>query len=98
MNHLHRTDEFDRWLCSLRDPRARARIQGRLQRLAEGNPGDVKAAREGVSEMRIDCGTGYRVYFTRRGRVLVVLLRGGGKGTQDSDVIRAIRQVRELKE
>ncbi len=98
MLELRKTDEFATWLDDLRDVRARARIQVRIQRLAHGNPGDVKPVREGVSEMRIDYGPGYRVYFTRRGNVLVVLLCGGDKRTQDADITRAVRLARELKE
>ena len=77
---------FDRWLMRLRDVRARARIQMRLDRLALGNPGDVKPVGEGISEMRIDYGPGYRVYFCHQGSALIVLLCGGDKTTQAADI------------
>ena len=71
-----------RWLDALRDVRGRARIQARLERLAAGNPGDVAPVGEAVSELRIDVGPGYRVYFTRRNRAVIILLAGGSKHTQ----------------
>ena len=83
---MKKTDVFAQWLDELRDIRARARVQARIQRLAAGNPGDVKPVGEGVSEMRIDYGPGYRVYFTRRGNEVVILLAGGDKSTQDTDI------------
>ena len=86
MVELIKSDTFDRWLRDLRDIRAAARIQVRLDRMAAGNPGDVKAVGDGVSEMRIDYGAGYRVYFTRHGALIVVLLCGGDKSTQDKDI------------
>ena len=78
--------------------RLRARIQARLDRLAEGNPGDVKPVGEGVSELRIDYGPGYRVYFKARGRTVVILLAGGDKRTQSQDVKIALRVARDLSE
>ena len=98
MIDLRKTDRFVRWLDGLRDLRARARIQARLDRLAEGNPGDVKPVGEGVSELRIDYGPGYRVYFKSRGRTVVILLAGGAKGTQSQDIEVALRLARELSE
>ena len=89
---------FTDWLIALADRRAAARIQARLDRLALGNPGDVKPVGEGVSEMRIDYGPGYRVYFTRRGVLLVLLLCGGDKSTQAKDIAQAKRLAKELKE
>lgn len=86
MIEILRSDEFDLWLADLRDDRARARIQARILRLSLGNPGDVKPVGEGISEMRIDHGPGYRVYFWQRGEVLVLLLCGGDKSTQDKDI------------
>jgi putative addiction module killer protein len=74
----------------------RARITARLRRLSLGNPGDVKSVGGGVSEMRIDHGPGYRVYFVRRGDLIVVLLCGGDKRTQDRDIARAIRLAQEI--
>ncbi|MCX7070488.1 MAG: type II toxin-antitoxin system RelE/ParE family toxin [Gammaproteobacteria bacterium] len=80
---------FDRWLASLQDRQARAKVLARILRLSLGNPGDVKAVGQGVSEMRIDHGPGYRVYFTQHGPVVVVLLCGGDKSTQDKDIAQA---------
>lgn len=85
-----KTTEFDAWLTGLRDAQAVARITARIDRLAAGNPGDVKRLGSSVSEMRIDYGPGYRVYYTQRGSVLVLLLCGGDKRTQDADIKRAI--------
>lgn len=82
----------------LRDLRARARIQARLDRLAEGNPGDVRPVGEGVSELRIDYGPGHRVYYKARGRTVVILLAGGDKRIQSQDVKIALRLARELSE
>ena len=98
MIQLRKTDRFARWLDELPDIRARARIQARLDRLAEGNPGDVKPVGEGVSEVRIDYGPGYRVYFRARGRTIVILLAGGTKRTQPQDIKIALRLARELSE
>jgi putative addiction module killer protein len=95
MVELRKTERFARWIDGLRDRRARARIQARLDRLAEGNPGDVKPVGEGVSELRIDYGPGYRVYFKARGRTVVILLAGGDKRTQSQDVKIALRLARE---
>jgi putative addiction module killer protein len=94
---IHKTEPFARWLDGLRDIRARARIQVRIERLAAGNAGDVKAVGEGVSELRIDYGPGYRVYFTMRGRELVILLAGGDKRTQSADIRTALRLARNLQ-
>ena len=76
MIELRKTETFAHWLDDLRDLRARARVQVRIERLAAGNAGDVKAVGEGVSELRIDYGPGYRVHFTKRGRAVVILLAG----------------------
>ena len=86
---LIKSETFDRWLKDLRDIRAAARIQVRLDRMATGNPGDVKSVGDGISEMRIDYGPGYRAYFMRRGSLTVVLLCGGDKSTQDKDIAQA---------
>ena len=86
MIDMKKTDIFIQWLDELRDIRARARIQARIERLAAGNPGDVKPVGDGVSELRIDYGPGYRVYFTRRGNEVLILLAGGDKSTQDTDI------------
>lgn len=77
---------FDRWLQKLKDRRAAARVLIRIDRLANGNPGDVKPVGQGVSELRINYGPGYRVYFLREGDLLVLLLTGGDKSTQDADI------------
>jgi putative addiction module killer protein len=86
MIEIKKTVVYAQWIDGLRDIRARARILARIERLALGNPGDVKSVGDGVSEMRIDYGPGYRVYFTRRGKEIIILLVGGDKGTQDSDI------------
>jgi len=86
MIELRKTETFARWLDGLRDSRARARVQVRIERLAAGNAGDVKGVGKGVSELRIDYGPGYRVYFAKRGRAVVILLAGGVKGTQAADI------------
>ena len=91
MTEVLKTEVFTQWLDGLRDVRARARVQVRIERLAAGNPGDVKAVGRGVSELRIDYGPGYRVYFARRRRTLVVLLAGGTKSTQAADIETAQR-------
>ena len=93
---MKKTDVYARWLDDLRDIRARARVQARVERLAAGNPGDVKPVGEGVSEMRIDYGPGYRVYFTRRGNEVVILLAGGDKSSQDADIKTAQCLARNL--
>ena len=93
---IRKTETFAIWLDELRDVRARARVQSRIERLAGGNAGDMKPVGEGVSEMRIDYGPGYRVYFTRQKRELIVLLAGGDKSTQAADIKTALRLAREL--
>ena len=93
---IRKTETFAHWLDGLRDIRARARIQVRIERLATGNAGDVRPVGEGVSEMRIDYGPAYRVYFTKRGREMVVLLAGGDKRTQATDIKIALRLARNL--
>jgi len=95
MTEIIQSETFKNWLSGLKDQRAMARIQMRLDRLALGNPGDVRPVREGVSEMRIDYGPGYRVYFLRRGPLIVVLLAGGDKRTQDADIERAVAIAKE---
>lgn len=86
---VRKTEVFVEWLDGLRDARARARIQIRVDRLGLGNPGDVRPVGEGVSEMRIDYGPGYRVYYVQRGKVCVVLLCGGDKSSQNADIVQA---------
>jgi putative addiction module killer protein len=87
---IRQTERFARWFERLRDTRARTRIQARIRRLSLGNPGDVRPIGEGVSEMRIDYGPGYRVYFIQRGDSLVILLAGGDKRTQQQDIATAL--------
>mgnify|MGYP001282595901 FL=1 len=96
MFEIRKTEAFARWLDGLRDIRARARIQVRIERLATGNAGDVRPVGEGVSELRIDYGPAYRVYFTKRGREVVVLLAGGDKRTQTTDIKTALRLAHNL--
>ena len=96
MLEIRKTDEYAQWLESLRDIRAKARILIRIERLAAGNPGDVKPIGQGVSELRIDFGPGYRVYFTRHGNGLLILLAGGDKSSQASDIKTALRLARNL--
>lgn len=96
MIEIRQTETFARWLAGLRDSRARARINVRIRRLSVGNPGDVKPVGEGVSEMRIDYGSGYRVYFVQRGAALIILLAGGDKRTQDRDIATARELTRTL--
>ncbi len=93
---IRETQEFSTWLESLRDVRARTRVQARILRLRYGNPGDVKPVGEGVSEIRIDYGPGYRVYFVKRGALMVILLAGGAKSTQDKDIKTALKLARML--
>jgi putative addiction module killer protein len=96
MREVRQTDQFARWFARLGDPRARARIQARVDRLVIGNPGDVRPVGGGVSEMRIDYGPGYRIYFVERGGAVVVLLAGGDKRTQQSDIAMARELARNL--
>ena len=96
MLEVRQTDVFAAWFAGLRDRRARARITARIRRLSLGNPGDVKPVGGGVSEMRIDYGPGYRVYFVGRGDVVVILLCGGDKRRQDRDVARALELAKEV--
>lgn len=97
MNSLIATPEFEQWLGKLRDTKGKARILSRLDSAALGNFGDCQSVGEGVSEMRIHFGPGYRVYFTRRGTFIYVLLIGGDKSTQKRDIKRALKMARELE-
>ena len=90
MVEIRQTDEYARWFSHLRDRQARARILARLERLEAGNFGDAKFLRDGVNELRIDWGPGYRVYFGRDGRTVIVLLCGGDKRKQDADIKKAV--------
>jgi putative addiction module killer protein len=97
MFEILKTETFETWIEGLRDGEAVARINARIRRLSLGNAGDAKSF-SGISEMRIDYGPGYRVYFCRRGKTLVVLLCGGDKKTQDKDIKLAIAMAKGLKE
>ena len=96
MIEIRQTDIYSDWFDSLRDRQARTRIDIRIRRLSMGNYGDVKPVGEGVSELRIDYGPGYRVYFVQRGQALIILLAGGDKRTQDKDINSAIKLSREV--
>jgi len=96
MTEIRKTATFAKWIDGLRDIRARARVMARIERLAGGLAGDVQAVGEGVSEMRIDYGPGYRVYFKKRGRSIIILLAGGDKRTQSRDINTALRLARNL--
>lgn len=96
MIEIRKTAVCAKWIDGLRDVRARARVLARIERLAGGHAGDVKPVGEGVSEMRIAYGPGYRIYFKKRGRSLVILLAGGDKGSQKRDISTALRLARNL--
>jgi putative addiction module killer protein len=93
---IRQTEEYATWFTRLRDRQAQARINARIRRLSLGNPGDVKPVGEGVSELRIDYGPGYRVYFVQRGNALVILLAGGDKRTQERDIQTALKLAHSL--
>ncbi|HQG66013.1 MAG: type II toxin-antitoxin system RelE/ParE family toxin [Smithella sp.] len=97
MIEIRQTEDYRKWFDKLKDRNARARIDIRIRRLSLGNPGDVKALGEGVSELRIDYGPGYRVYFTRKGALFIILLAGGDKTTQASDIKKAKELVHEIE-
>jgi putative addiction module killer protein len=96
MVEVRKTEHFAKWFDGLKDIRARARILVRIERLASGNPGDVKPVGEGVSELRIDYGTGYRVYYKKQGQTVIILLAGGDKRTQSKNIETALRLARNL--
>ncbi len=96
MIEIRETDAFSEWLATLRDAHARTRVQARILRLKLGNPGDVKPIGEGVSELRINYGPGYRVYYVKRGPLLIILLAGGAKSTQGKDIKTALILARML--
>ena len=96
MLEVRQTDTFVNWLRALKDANAVARIAARIRRLELGNLGDVKPVGEGVSELRIDYGPGYRIYFVRQGNTVVILLCGGDKTSQQRDVERALLLARHL--
>jgi putative addiction module killer protein len=93
---IRKTDVFAEWLEGMRDMKGRARVQARIERLAQGNAGDVQSVGGGVSEMRIHFGPGYRVYFKQQGRILIILLAGGDKSTQAKDIKTALKLARNL--
>ena len=93
---IRQTEVYARWFSRLRDRAARVRIDSRIRRLSLGNPGDVRPVGQGVSEIRIDYGPGYRVYFVQRDQALVVLLAGGDKDSQERDIRRALELARGL--
>jgi putative addiction module killer protein len=93
---VRKTDEFDRWIENLQDLRARAKILTRIQRLELGNAGDVRPVGNGISEMRIDYGPGYRVYYKQTGKEIVLLLCGGDKSTQNKDIKHAKELAAEI--
>jgi len=97
MIEVRQTSKFSEWFMGLRDTRAKARIAVRIDRLALGNPGDVKSVGEGVSELRITYGPGYRLYYVQRGDKLVILLCGGHKGSQRRDITAAKVLAKELE-
>lgn len=96
MIEIRETEIYSRWFKSLRDRQSKARIDIRIRRLSTGNPGDVKPVGQGVSELRIDYGPGYRVYFVQRGETLIILLAGGDKCTQEQDIITALDLAQDL--
>lgn len=96
MLEVRQTAVYSDWFARLRDRQAKARIDIRVRRLSLGNPGDVKSVGDGISELRVDYGPGYRVYFVQRGSEFVVLLAGGDKSSQDRDIKEAKALAREL--
>lgn len=98
MIEMRQTEVFARWHGAIKDVRMRARIADRIDRLAKGNPGDVAPVGEGVSELRLHFGPGYRVYFVQRGELIIILLCGGDKSTQRRDIETALRLARDLED
>lgn len=96
MPEIRQTESYSRWFSKLRDARAKARIDVRIRRLQLGNHGDVKAVGSGVSELRVDYGPGYRVYYTQVDTEIVVLLSGGDKSTQQKDIQKAKELIKDL--
>ena len=97
MKEIRETEYFRTWFADLRDTHAQHRILTRIKRLSEGNPGDVKPVGEGISEMRIDYGPGYRVYYKDTGKEIIILLCGGDKGTQSRDIEQAKKILQNLE-
>ncbi len=98
MVEVRQTERFAQWILDLRDLRARARVQASIERLIGGNPGDVKPIGSGVSELRINYGPGYRVYFQQKGSTLIILLAGGDKSSQSKDIEEALSLARQINE
>jgi putative addiction module killer protein len=98
MIEVRQTDEFKNWRAALKDVVTRRRIGARIDRLSFGNFGDVKSVGDGVSELRLDFGPGYRLYFAKRGEALVILLCGGDKSTQSRDITRAKTLAQQLED
>lgn len=96
MMEIRQTKTYSEWFSGLRDPQAKARIDIRIRRLSMGNPGDVKPVGQGVSELRVDYGPGYRVYFKQQGKTLIILLAGGDKKTQKRDIKTALDLAQNL--
>lgn len=96
MIEIRQTTVYANWFAQLRDRQVRARIDARIRRLSLGNPGDVKPVGEGVSELRLDYGPGYRVYFVQRGPLLIILLAVGDKSTQSRDIQTALELARQV--
>ena len=96
MHEVRKTEQFVHWIDNLSDTKARARIQVRIERLIAGNPGDVKSVGKGISELRIDYGPGYRVYYIIRDREIILLLSGGDKNSQSADIKKAIKLINNL--
>jgi putative addiction module killer protein len=97
MLEIRQTEIYASWFAGLRDRRARSRIDVRIRRLSLRNPGDVRPVGQGVSELRIDYGPGYRIYFVQRGPTLVILLAGGDKSTQSQDIRTALELARKVR-
>ena len=98
MVEVRQTERFAQWLRDLRDLKARARVQARIERLIGGNPGDARPVGSGVSELRINYGPGYRVYYQQNGPTLIILLAGGDKSSQARDIEEALVLSRQIKE
>lgn len=98
MVEVRQTERFAQWLQDLRDLRVRAKVQVRIERLIGGNPGDVRPVGSGISELRIDYGPGYRVYYQQKGSRLIILLAGGDKSSQVKDIEEALMLSRQIKE
>lgn len=96
MIEVRQTEHYAKWFRSLRDKQAKVRIDIRIRRLSLGNPGDVKSVGEGISELRIDHGPGYRVYYLRRGNEYILLLAGGDKSSQSRDIEKAKAMAKEF--